>query len=315
MATQSNTIVQDENDPLQVVRVAAQRQMYSDAKKLQAVQITLSVVGVVVWSVLVIWLPAYKTYAALWGVIASLLDVTVLNPSQKELKLQAARTQELFDTEVLQITPKLTKTGQPPVTEAITKYANKYRHVNRNNPKKLTQTSNWYSVNVAGLPLHLARLACQRDNCWWDGNLRRRYAYLILVIVIVIPVVLLVGGLWLSFSLETFVSGILAISPALIFGVRQCIENLEAARAVDHLRDDAVSLWSRALAGSITEAEAAIESRELQDEIFDHRRRDPLIPDLVYDVLRRKQEDDMNQGMQALVAEAQRALRRNSPTP
>lgn len=43
----------------------------------------------------------------------------------------------------------------------------------------------WYPKEVAALALPLARLVCQRANCWWDANLRRKYANWLLAILIV----------------------------------------------------------------------------------------------------------------------------------
>lgn len=53
--------------------------------------------------------------------------------------------------------------------------------------------------------------------------------------------------------------------------------------------------------------ELTIESRELQDEIYDCRCKNPLIFDWIYDRLKRDHEVQMNIGAEALVAEAKAA--------
>ena len=48
-------------------------------------------------------------------------------------------------------------------------------------------------------------------------------------------------------------------------------------------------------------------SRELQDAIFNHRASSPLIFDWVYNLLRRRMEEQMNAGADQLVSELRTA--------
>ena len=50
------------------------------------------------------------------------------------------------------------------------------------------------------------------------------------------------------------------------------------------------------------------DSRALQDEIFDGRKRNPLVFDFVFKQLRADQEAQMNFGAEELVTEAERVL-------
>lgn len=47
-----NSITQEQLEHKQLERLAAQRQIYSDAKKIQAINMILSVPAVIVWSIL-----------------------------------------------------------------------------------------------------------------------------------------------------------------------------------------------------------------------------------------------------------------------
>ena len=311
----TNTIPQVENEPLQLDRLAAARQMYSDAKQLQVWQILISVFAVIVWSVVVLLFPQLKIYAAVWGGLAGFVDFMFLARRQKQLKKQAALVQELFDTEVLQLDWKSSPTRQRPVHEEVIRYSDKYKLVNRKKPAMIAQLRNWYSVNVERLPLYLGRLACQRYNCKWDGDLRRRFASITLVVVILVPLVLGVIGLLLNFTLEAFLFHLFTFLPALIFGVRQYRENIEEADTVDRLRDHAKSLWDQALSGKLSEPEVTLASRNLQDDIYDHRRTSPLVPDWVFRRFRNRQENEMNRGIEALVDEAEKALGLGNVTP
>ncbi|MBD1212654.1 MAG: hypothetical protein H9534_07925 [Dolichospermum circinale Clear-D4] len=62
-----NNIPQEQNIPHQLERLAAQRQLYSDAKNIQNINIILSIPSVIIWSILIVFFPGLQIYAALWG--------------------------------------------------------------------------------------------------------------------------------------------------------------------------------------------------------------------------------------------------------
>jgi hypothetical protein len=57
---------------------------------------------------------------------------------------------------------------------------------------------NWYPLAVKELPLHLARLVCQRTNLWYDSALRKRYRRVLLTGC----VVLIAGGMGVSLAID-----------------------------------------------------------------------------------------------------------------
>jgi SMODS-associating 4TM effector domain len=73
-------------------------------------------------------------------------------------------------------------------------------------------------------------------------------------------------------------------------------------------------MWAEILTGASDE-NVTRESRELQDEIFDHRRRNPLIFDWIYNLLRDGQEEQMNRAAAGLIEEAQTRLRLDHDKP
>lgn len=305
-----NSIPQKQLDPKQLDRLAAQRQLYSKAKSCRAVQIFLSVPCVMVWSGFVLWTPALRVYAALWGIAVTLLDVLVINRIDRSLKKEAAKIQELFDCDVLDMRWHESKVGRKPDEEAISEAVEKFK---RANPEYST-LRNWYPVAVGKLPFEFGRIVCQRTNCWWDAKLRRRYANWTFVAVAVVSGLVLVASLLRGLTLEAFVlAGLVPLLPALILGVRHYDEQNEAAASADQLKEHAEKMWCDALAGQISGNEFEIRARELQDEIFDHRRTSPLIFNWVYRRLRRIQEEQMNKGTEALVDEARRVLDRKNP--
>jgi hypothetical protein len=118
--------------------------------------------------------------------------------------------------------------------------------------------------------------------------------------------------LWLAlgkdFSLDDFIMKVAApLAPVLLLGMRQFTEQREAASRLDSIRDHSERLWNEALAGR-PEAELTARARNLQDEIFENRRKSPLVFDAVFKLLRRDYEILMNHGVAEYVSEAKLRL-------
>lgn len=299
-----NTLPEEQLQQKQLDRLAAQRQIYSDAKVVQAVQIILSVPVVIVWAILIALWPGLQVYAACWGIGLSLLDIVALNRLQVHLKERAAKVQELFDCDVLKLEWSNLKAGRKPDAEAIVQSAKKFRQLNTGD----SVLRDWYPTVVGKLPIHLARILCQRLNCWWDAQLRTRYAIGVLIVdgVLIVSVFLvgLIGGL----TLEKFVLAVLApLLPAVVLGIRMFDQNLQRARVADRLKEYSEDLWGDAISGRNIPEELTIESRRLQDAIYDNRRMSPLVFDWVYRHLRTRHEEQANKGAGALIEEADKA--------
>ena len=295
-----NTIPQAQQNELQLTRLAAQRSLYSHAKIVYAWQVILSVVGVVVWSILVASYSKLAPYAALWGIVITFLDILLLTPWQQSFKEKAAKIQELFDCDVLQMDWRELKAGSRLETETVERYATKYK---RKDPK-YAALQEWYPESVGRVSLPLGRIICQRANCWWDADLRRHYAKLVVAFLIILTVSVSCFGFIGGFTLEKFVlAAINPLMPVFVLGIRQCKEHIESAARLDKLKDHTGKLWDKALKNEIPK-ELAHDSRDLQDEIYNHRRTNPLIFDWLYGRLRTGNEALMNKAADELVEEA-----------
>ena len=294
----------EQNTAKQFQRLGAQRQLYATTKKVFGVQVALSGPVAVAASLFVIAYPAFKGYAALWGIIIALCDIFWLTPWQKRLRDVAARVQEAFDCDVLALPWNDVKAGKRPDPELIKEQSDKYQVW----AAKMPPLSNWYASAVGALPLHIGRLACQRSNCWWDSQQRRRYAVWVIAVVVLIFTVVLGLSLKNGFTIEDFVLKVAApLTPALLLGVRQFSEQMEAAARLDKLKEHSEHLWNDALSGK-PEAEITAKARLLQDEILENRRKSPLVFDGIYKWLRRDYELQMNHGVAEFVAEAKHKL-------
>jgi len=295
--------------PPQIARLRAQRRLYSSAKNLLALQVVLSAPFAVAWSVAGIFFPTTKAYAASWGIAVTLLDTFVLTPRQKSLKAKAAKIQEAFDCDVLSLEWRSISVGSRPDPEDVVKWSAR-KKLSPEDEKDLT---GWYPKAVGVLPISLARIVCQRANCWWDAELRRRYAAGAVAVVSAIFGISAVAGIIGHFPLDQWVlAGIVPLLPVSILGIRQYKDQREAAERLDALRGHAERLWREALGGA-QEDRLMQQSRELQDELFDHRRRNPLIFDSIYAKLRNRQEEQMNRAAEELVEEARKQLHLDRP--
>jgi SMODS-associating 4TM effector domain len=299
-----NSIPTEQNTERQLQRLAAQRQLYATAKTIFGWQVLVSGPVAVCLAFSVIVFPELKGFAALWGLLVTLCDVAWLTPWQKRLRNAAARIQELFDCDVLALPWDELKAGKRPDPELVNEQAEKYNAWAASMPT----VSDWYPKEVGSLPMHVARLVCQRANCWWDAKQRRRYAVTVVFCVIAIFTAVLFLAMGNGFTIEDFVTKVVApLSPALLLGFRQCTEQMEAATRLDKLKEHAERLWTEALAGK-GETKMTMGARGLQDEILENRKRSPLVFDAIFRRLRRDYEFQMNHGVAEFVAEAKQKL-------
>lgn len=293
-----NNIPQEQNLQRKLELLSAQRQLYSDAKNLQIISLIISVPVVIAWSILVALFPALAVYAALWGIIATFLELLVFSRLQKSIQEKAAKIQQLFDCEILQFNWARLNCGFRVEPETIIDASNRYKRKNID----FTKLQDWYPVSVGQLPIHQARIICQRSNVRWDAQLRRRYSKWIIIILVSLTMIVLLIGLIGGLTLEKFLLAVLVpLIPAFVFGLRQYTEHNEAATRLDRLRENAEVLVQEVISGRYTPQDLERESYSLQTQIYDNRRRSPLIMDWLYSRLRNKDEEQMNKVAESLV--------------
>ena len=294
-----------QNAENQMRRLAAQRQLYATAKCVFAWQVLIGGPIAIAGAVLVLLRPEFKVYVASWGLLVALCDIFWLTKWQKSLRGEAARIQEGFDCDVLELKWNALKAGKHPDPELVKAQSSKYEKWG----DKMPTLKDWYSLRVDELPLHVGRIICQRANCWWDSTQRRHYAACLVGIVALIFV--LVCGLALSSgaSLEALLlKGVLPLAPALLIALRQFAEQREAADRLDKLKDHCGTIWKAALSGKSKTALTDM-SRNLQDEILENRRKAPPVLDFIFTRLRNEYEASMNHAAEHYVSEAKATLK------
>lgn len=295
----------NQNSEKQLQRLAAQRQLYATAKQIFVWQAVIGGPVAIVGAVFVLLRPEFKVYVAFWGLLVALSDLFWLTPWQKSLRGSAARIQEAFDCDVLELKWNDLKAGKHPDPELVKTESMKYERWASTMPP----LTNWYSTRVDELPLHIGRLVCQRSNCWWDSTQRRHYAAWLVAIVTLVFVVVcylaLIGGASLE---DLLLKGILPLAPALLLALRQFTDQREAADRLDKLKDHCGTIWKAALSGK-SKSTLTDMSRNLQDEILENRRKAPPVLDFIFKRLRNEYETSMNHATDHYVSEAKAALK------
>jgi hypothetical protein len=287
--------------------------LYSNAKLISSLQVFLTILVPVILSVLSVLYSSesqqgagLKGWAAFYGIAVVLLDSMFLDKAQKSLKKEAAQIQELFDCELLEMPWNEFKVGDKPTPETID-------HSSRALKRELTEREkNWYPSIVGKLPLYLCRVVCQRTNIWWDGELRRRYAFWLSSFAVGIILLAAIVGMVRNMSLGTFVLTIMApLFPAAMWFIRERNRQKESTATLDRLMKHTTNLWTGVLGAQMSPTDALGKSRELQDELFVHRQSNQPIPNLVNRIFAGRFNESMNKGAEELVKAAQAAIRRS----
>lgn len=296
----ANDIVSSQNQVRPLRLLLTQRHLYGRAKLVLALQLLVVVVAPGVLLLLQQWCPELRVWAALYGLVVAIIDVGLLDALKTGLKQRAAGVQEQFDCEVLRLPWSDLKGGSEPDPEDIL--------LAGESDARLQALRNWYGRDVADLPEYVARIICQRSNCWWDSRLRRWYRGVILCGASILVLVIIVAAMAQNRTLNDFILGFLAPAlPMVLWILREARAQAEAANRADRLKKFGNELWARTLKRSVDSQIALTISREFQDEILAHRRQSPLVFDWFYRLLRDRFEQKMGASVAAMVDEAKAA--------
>jgi hypothetical protein len=261
-----------------------------------------------VLAVIVALFPGFGIYGVLIALLILVSDF-YLESLQSSRQEQAAGIQELFDCELLDLhCPDLIMRNIPDTAE-IMEAAERYK---RSDPTH-EALKDWYSPEVDKLPMYLARLVCQRTNCLWDVQLRRKYLQYVHVIFFILCAVVMIIALVKGLTVGNFLLVVIApLSPAIAWVIREFRGQNEAIRRKDELKRYAEFLWTDAIKKRVSVEEMERKSRGLQDQIYNYRCKTPLILDAFYKYFRTKNEAQMNRSGKDLTVEALQSLGKSS---
>ncbi len=290
-------IVTRQNAARHRLLLAASSDVYGRAKQVLAIQMLLTIGGAVVASVISSNWPGTKSWTVLYAVGVSLLDAFVLERYQAQYRKLGAQIQELFDCELFGLSWNPLTAGKPPMPEELAHNGQEFLSKQPN----AVHLTDWYPTEISVLPLNYAALVCQRSNCWWDERLRRRYLIGLVTLLFLTASGLTVYGLARELTLEQFFLAVLApLWPALVWGIRECFKQSDAAESAGKLRTQVEDLWSQCLESPAEVGELGQRLRAVQTEIYRGRVSRPLVFNWVNSLLRSKHQALMQSGAGAM---------------
>ena len=305
-----NSIHQDQNSQRSITLHAAKSHFYTAAERTQTIQLIILVANALFWPAFLAWKPEFKVWSALAALLIPSIELALIEPLQKKWKTCGAKIQEMFDCDLFELNWNEFKVGDRAREEDIASGAAKFRKAKGDE----TKLQDWYSFTFSDLPVSHARLICQRANAWWDTELRGKYIAGIFCSICALGLIALFIGLATGLTVEKFILVVVApITPICMWGIKEVRKQSsvisEGERVVRHLE----SLWRRVCSGKPSERELDIESRSLQNEIFDRRKGNAVNPQWLYWKKRDEFQKLMVEAANQLLADYRKA--KNSPKP
>ncbi|WP_292035559.1 MULTISPECIES: S-4TM family putative pore-forming effector [unclassified Brevundimonas] len=295
-----NAIPERQNQEPQLRLLRARKRILDDASLWLVVQFSLTVVMPMGLTITGIFAQSIRPWAAAAALAVTLLDVLILDRTQRHRIRLSAKIAEKFDEAVLQVPWNKLVAGKSAPYPDIASAERRWARWGGKDDK----LRDWYPVAAGRPPHHLGRIICQRTNLWYDGELRRHYGRWLIGIGVGLPMILLAIAGYVGLTIDSFVTTVLApAAPILIWSAREYFRQKDAADAQETLRGEAESLWEDAKKGRCSEADCLLQARELQNAIYLRRASTGLIFPGVYKHRRKAMEVAMNDAAEGYVAE------------
>lgn len=281
----------------------ARHRNYHAAKVTQGLLVLVSILMPVIGVWIGPQVPEVRPYLALASLLLLVMETALIDRIQKDRLKRGAKLQEQFDTEVFGLPWNRFVTGTPVDHEDVRRLSAKPL-----SKKREAHFQAWYEVCIGRLPLYLARLIGQRTNISYDTRLRRRYGGWLLTLTLLFGVVLFYVGLYKGLPFPDLIMTLMVpFLPVLTWALRERMQQANAAISLTNLNGEWDKIWTKALGGADATALTA-ESRSLQDAIYQHRERSPLVFDWVYSIFRSANEDEAHHAAEVLVRKAEKTL-------
>lgn len=227
------SIYERQNSELNLKRLAAQRQLYSDAKRMMHIQFAISGIAVIVLAIIGnIINNQYAVYIAVLAILCVLFDELFLTKRIDDLRLKAAIIQEDFDCEVLQIPKNHMKYSLGSPLEKTQEYSMKYITKYKN----FDLFINWYP-GIDKAEHRYGKILCQSTNCWWNQNLREKYSAFLILCTVAIFTVLLIIALVKGVTLDGFIMSVISpILPGVVLVYKTNRDNKKTIQNLNHMK-------------------------------------------------------------------------------
>lgn len=276
----SNGICKRQNEAKCIMMLAAQRELYNSAARLDLVGFVLSVILPVAFSFL-------PVLGASWDWIRYLsygLSVLMLFTSNaiaracRSKKNLAASIQNEFDIYVYQMPWSKNLFGpRKNLNAEIAEYSQKIL----NNEKQKGDLVNWFTSPVDDMPLEKGILSCQRENINWDSRLKIRYRIYATILCVFLTASMYTIGIVNNETFQICITRIVFVLP-----MARWIITLW-----NSVSDDIVRLQDLKASFNSIEDLNMEELQVNQKKITDHRKACVKIPNWFYWIFKDKDEN------------------------
>ena len=276
----SNGIAVRQNEDKSIAMLAAQRQLYRDAKKFNTFSVVLSVWIPFVLAVILLFIPEnteWKYISYILSIVSMIVSFVIDKCIEKKKQL-AAFIQQKFDVYVYTMPWDNRIFGKNKnVDYEIAIYSKKIL----NNPQEKNKLMDWYTPKVDEKNIIDGILACQRENFLWDVGLRKRFKLASVALIIILFVTILVMGLWKNERVTELIWRLAFVAPMLKW----------LLDTVKKLNKDISTLQE--LDGDINNNEMMTmdDLQDIQEVIFQHRKGCYAIPECIYSIFKNNDED------------------------
>ena len=263
-------------------KLAAQRLLYGRAKKMRNISILLILLVAILGLIAsVAEKQDFIQYVPVLILLIWFLDQQFFKRRESRYKTEAATIQEDFDCFVLDLPWPSHKGLQRPTPDRIRQLAATVA----SKPEVLEKLKNWYVPEVILQDSILSRVRCQRMNCWWDVNLRHRWSAVLKRFFWVFVVLVLSLSVVTEITVLKLIAVIASNIRILAWGFGEINDQDEAVARIDRIH--------RHISNLCGQKEISLNDvRRIQDEIFEHRRLNPPVPDWFYWLSRDGQESE-----------------------
>lgn len=269
-----------QNEEKSISMLAAQRQLYKDAKKYNEASVVLS-----------IWIPLGLAVALIflhnntqWAFVSYVLSIASMffsmmadNYINKKKEL-AAFIQQKFDTYIYRMPWDSRLFGKDKnISREVAQYS---KRILDNEDEKM-KLKNWYTSAAEENSLEDGILACQRENFSWDVGLRKRFKAASIIVIALLCITIFAIGIWRNETVFRLVCRFALVAPMfewLMGTVRQINSDIINLDELDnHINSPEVKTMQ--------------DLQDIQKEIFNHRKQCFIIPDFFYTIFRNNDEE------------------------
>lgn len=276
----SNGIRLRQNEEHSIEMLAAQRQLYSDAKRYDWLSTALSVWVPFGLAIILLFISedspvgVVSYIASIISAIISFMVDGIIN-NKKEL---AASIQQKFDTYIYNMSWDMRIFGKNRnLNNEIAVYSSKIL----SDEEEKKSLYDWYTPSVDGKELKEGILSCQRENVWWDVGLRKRFKTGSIIVIFILCIAVFVMGICKNESIVKLLWRFAFVAPMLewLFStIKQLNVDINELQELDErINDD--------------ESKSIEDLQDIQKLIFDHRKNCFAIPNFFYKYFKDNDED------------------------